>query len=141
MFGFVELPGIRVIRISRDGRWIAGIDFATSQGVLIPTEELLANPGDTSYYEYLPDEQVNDFRGFSDDNNIVLATISTAVPESSSEVSASALYDRTHQTWHIKGQIEQGGGDSFEKNVLKSFSQRVAIQLTKYFYAHPEKKP
>ena len=42
---YVELPGINVSRISRDGRWIAGFDSTTFQGVLIPTEQLLANPG------------------------------------------------------------------------------------------------
>ena len=81
---YFELPGIHVSRISRDGRWIAGFDSTTFQGVLIPTEQLLANPGDTSYYEYLPDERVIRFYGFTDDNNIVLASITTAVPESSS---------------------------------------------------------
>jgi hypothetical protein len=100
---YVELPDITVRRISRDGRWIAGVEEETFRGVLIPTEQLLANPGDTSYYEYLPDERVNDFRGFTDDNNIVLATISTAVPESSSNVVASALYDRTNQSWRVLG--------------------------------------
>jgi hypothetical protein len=100
---YVELPEITVSRISRDGRWIAGIERDTFRGVLIPTEQLLANPGDTSYYEYLPDEQVNEFYGFSDDNNIVLAGIDTAVPESSSKLVASALYDRTNQTWRVLG--------------------------------------
>jgi hypothetical protein len=100
---YVELPGVHVQRVSRDGRWIAGLDYATLRGVLIPTEELLANPGDTSYYEYLPDEQVNNVRGFSDDNNIVLADIKTAVPESDYEVLASALYDRTNQSWRVLG--------------------------------------
>jgi len=47
--------------------------------------------------------------------------------------------DRTHQTFQVKGQLEQGDGESFEKNLLKVFSQMVANRLTKYFYAHPEK--
>ena len=100
---YFELPGIYVSRISRDGRWIAGFDSTTFRGVLIPTEQLLANPGDTSYYEYLPDERVISFYGFTDDDNIVLAGITTAVPESSSDVTASALYDRTNQAWRVLG--------------------------------------
>ena len=46
---------------------------AHNRGVLIPTERFIANPSDTSYYEYMGDETVNDIRGFSDDDNLVLA--------------------------------------------------------------------
>ena len=100
---YAELPDVQVLRISRDGRLIAGINRNTMRGVLIPTEDLIANPGDTSYYEYLPEEIVGEILGFSDDNNVVLTNIYTTVPESSYEVTAAALYDRTHGTWRVLG--------------------------------------
>lgn len=48
--------------------------------------------------------------------------------------------DRTHQVCHYKGQIEEGRGQTFEKNLLKAFSQTIAKQMALHFYEHPEKK-
>lgn len=48
--------------------------------------------------------------------------------------------DRTHQTYTYKGRLEEGRGETFEKNLLKSFSQTVAERLAIHFYEHPEKK-
>ena len=100
---YVELPGHQALRVSRDGRWIAARQFGTNRGVLIPTEDLIRSPSDTSYYEIMGDETVNDIRGFSDDDNLVLANINTSVPQAKSKVGAAAIYDRTNGTWTVLG--------------------------------------
>ena len=100
---YAELPGHEALRVSRDGRWIAAREYNTLRGVLIPTEDLIRNPSDTSSYEYLGDERINDIRGFSDDDNLVLANIETYVPQAVSKISAAAIYDRTNGTWTVLG--------------------------------------
>ncbi len=100
---YAELPGHQALRVSRDGRWIAALEPSTLRGVLIPTEAFIANPSDTSYYEYMGIERVSQIRGFSDDNNLVLASINTYVPQSVSKVSAAAIYDRTNGNWEVLG--------------------------------------
>jgi hypothetical protein len=100
---YVELPDIELQRISRDGRLIAGIVWPGGQGVLIPTDRLLLDPTDRTGWEFLPDERTLGFRGFSDDNNIVLVDIETKVPEDASPVTASAIYDRRNATWRPLG--------------------------------------
>jgi hypothetical protein len=103
---YAELPGHQAQRVSRDGRWIAGIEVDSWRGVLIPTERLLANPSDTSYYEYMGTEWVNSIRGFSDDGNLVLANIDTYVPQAVSKVSAAAIYDRRNGSWTVLGMYD-----------------------------------
>lgn len=104
---YAELPGHQAVRVSRDGRWIAAIEVGTYRGVLIPTEQLIANPTDTSYYEPMGNERIVEIRGFSDDNNVVLANVETTVPQSTSSVWAAATYDRTHGNWTVLGLYDE----------------------------------
>jgi hypothetical protein len=102
---YAELPNYQAVRVSRDGRWIGAIDPLTDRGYLIPTDQLIANPLSTSYYEPLGTEAVYDIRAISDDGNVVLASIGTYVPEASSSIllNAAALYDRTNGSWRVLG--------------------------------------
>lgn len=100
---YAELPDHQAVKVSRDGRWIAAVEIGTNRGVLIPTEEFLANPDDTSYYEYMGNEEGLNIKGFSDDNNLVLANVRTYVPQSVFMVSAAAIYDRTNGNWTVLG--------------------------------------
>jgi uncharacterized membrane protein len=100
---YAELPNHQAVRVSRDGRWIGAIDRLANRGFLIPTDQLVANPLDTSYYVPLGSEVVTNIRAISDDGNIVLADISTNVPQSASEVLTSAIYDRTNGSWRVLG--------------------------------------
>ena len=115
-----EFPGIRIQKVSRDGSLIAGIELeAPFRAVLIPVADLLANPDDTSFYEYLGTDQATDIDGFSDDNNLVLVDLYIEVENSDYHVSAGAIYDRTHQVYRLLGLYD----DAIDVNSCRFYSQ------------------
>ena len=105
---YAELPDHQAVYVSRDGRSIGAIDPLTHRGYLIPTQQLLANPLDTSYYEPLGTETVLEIRATSDDGNLVLANIETHVPQAASTVTAAAIYDLTNGSWRVLGLYNEG---------------------------------
>ena len=96
---YAEFSDIVIYRVSRDGSLLLGYEQSTMRGVIIPVEDLIADPQGNSYYEYLGNETVFGFKGFSDDNNYVLAYVKTLVPELPGVHDVAAIYDRTHRTW------------------------------------------
>lgn len=46
----------------------------------------------------------------------------------------------TQQVFQFKQKMQEGYGQTFENNLLKSFGQTMAQQLALYFYEHREKK-
>jgi len=103
---YKELPEIALHRVSRDNALVMGVEMETRIGVIIPVDELIANPDDDSYYEYMSDEyEVIDIVGISDDHNIVVANLTDVeVPLASNpEGYVGGIYDRSTETWTILG--------------------------------------
>ncbi|MBW2277399.1 MAG: hypothetical protein JRF63_07895 [Deltaproteobacteria bacterium] len=103
---YKEFPEIILNRVSRDNELVMGIVKETSVGVIIPVEELIADPDDDSYYEYMDDEyEVGEIIGISDDHNIVIANLNHVdLPIASNPESVvGGIYDRTTETWTVIG--------------------------------------